>query len=250
MKLQLMTWNLGKNKPYGKQGTALDLACKWIKQGSDPKVVAFQECPDPGEIRKDLPGFHVENQGTICLLSSTPLSCVEKQERFIAAKTTVSGREICLFSLHGYDRMNHADATDRGGKASEYRWLIDSYVGASESLILGDFNSTPDSMEIQGRWCFSFASKDGEARTRSHGRDRNILRVIRATGNRGTYFWSKPQGGLEPRWETIDFIVASDALSKRIKSQNRTHLGAMSLFKGPEKTAFSDHLPVLGTLEL
>jgi hypothetical protein len=122
MILRLMTWNLGKNKPYGSQGTALDLACDWIKrQPSAPKVIAFQECTDPGEIEQNLaPGpIHVYSQGTICLASTLALSCIEKQSRFIAGKANLEGQEISFISYHGTDRKSLPDETARGGQASE-----------------------------------------------------------------------------------------------------------------------------------
>jgi len=125
---------------------------------------------------------------------------------------------------------------------------MDAYCRTTDTIILGDFNASPDDPEIQGRWCFSFAGQKANLSGSSHGKKRGEFRAIRPAGQ-GTYRWN-PGDGMDPSWRCYDFIVASKHLAGLITCQSETHLRDKQLQTPRGTPHYSDHLPVTGVLSL
>ena len=249
--MELLTWNLGARWKNGARSfDALEIACKHLNQLRRQQksfLAAFQECPeDTSALVSKLPGIHIYGNVARVVISSAPLTSQEDLDRFVAARTTIDGRSLAVISYHGVDQQSSGEPTQRGGRSSELRWLIDKYCGTDSAIIMGDFNSQAVDPEVQSRWCLGFALHENYHK-KSHGRDRGGFKVILPSGHPGTYYWKPPDLGNV--WKTLDFVVASEQLAAKTRCKVRLSLAATPLVDGLGRPSVSDHLPILGKVD-
>ncbi len=249
--MELLTWNLGARWKRGELSfRALDLACEHLnrlqRQGKS-FLAAFQECPEATQdLERKLPGIHVFGNVARVVLSSSPLTSREDLDRFVAARTTVNGRALAVISYHGVDHQSYGEPTQRGGRSSELRWLIDKYCGTDSAIIMGDFNAQAADPEVQSRWCLGFALDD-DYHKKSHDRDRGGFRVISPSAHAGTYYWKRSD--MQDVWKMLDFVVASEHLAADTSCEVRLDLAGTPLVDRFGRPSISDHLPIVGKVD-
>jgi endonuclease/exonuclease/phosphatase family metal-dependent hydrolase len=249
--MELLTWNLGARWKNGERSfDALEVACQHLKKLRRQRksfLAAFQECPEDAQaIERMVPGTHVYGNVARVVISSSPLTSQKDLDRFVAVRTIIDGHNLAAISYHGVDRKSHAEPTQRGGRSSELRWLMDNYCGTDSALIMGDFNAQPADPEVQGRWCLSFAPDEGYHRE-SHSRVRGGFRVIPSSGHPGTYYWKPPD--MQDVWQTLDFVVASEHLAANASCKVSLKLAGKVLVDALGRPSVSDHLPILGKVD-
>jgi endonuclease/exonuclease/phosphatase family metal-dependent hydrolase len=207
------------------------------------------------KMQSSCPDIHVIGNGTMSILCSEPLEDIETPkctvgQRLVLSRTAFHGRQLAVINYHGEAQglQGSPDPTERGGIASEIRWLIDKHAATAEALVMGDFNAEPESSEITSMYCMSFATDPSYTSRRSHDHSRAVLRYVPMTfpaGVQGTKWTKSTSKG--KRWQTFDFIVASERLA--VMAEACKDLDGELLFDGV-KIMLSDHLPVSGTMDL
>ncbi len=242
--LRLLTWNLG---PPGVSFDALDKLCDHVKRlvaRGDSFVVALQECPqDQAWLRGQLPTCSIAGETGRVIISSMALRDIVQHERMVVTRLTFAQQDLVIACYHGVDRLNHTDDVARGGRVSEFRWLLDAYCGHDDAIIMGDFNAEPESSEVQNRWCFGFG-RDKPGSCTSHGRTRSRFRVVRPSGRSGTIRWQPPGG--EERWYAFDFVAVTESLLARTTCSVENIIDGESIVDLNGFPALGDHLPVIG----
>lgn len=249
--IQLLTWNLANRE------AALDELVTHVSSLQGSFIVAIQECGDDHlTIQKrvhDLgaSNIHSMGNGPMSILCSEPLAPMATPRgvglRLLLTEAVFGGHRLKIVNYHGLARgqSGSPELEERGGAASEARWLIDKHAGIEPVVVLGDFNAGPKSPEVTSVYCLSFAAEPSESSRFSHNRDRADLRVCSPkypSAVTGTYRFKSHSLGTD--WHTLDFIAASRSLD--VQTEVLGVMNGLPLTTDPP----SDHLPVAGTLEL
>ncbi len=261
MSVELLTWNMRRNED--------ERAERWLTQEilhrsrKGAFLVALQEAGDlirevSTRVRKAGAStlYSAGDESTIGLLSNCPLTAASTTLtprsaglRFVHANMKIGAESISVVSYHGHARRgaNPLDPAERGGAASEIRWLIDCLSAGLPRIVLGDFNSEPDGrdLEITSPHCFGFGAGIENAAW-SHNRQREELQVIQPRGS-GTLWLTGGGGG--NGWRTPDFLAASTSLLNRLTDvKTLDELAGNALKDRDGIPSVSDHLPVHGLL--
>lgn len=251
----LLTWNL--NKRESAQLSLIKLVANLSTKHSD-FIIAVQESDEASRLQYEIrtkigsPGVHIVGNGTINVICSQPLLTppilAGIGSRFVYTEANIYGKSLQIFNYHGFAQQQTQSPLDkeRGGIASEFRWLVENLAKSDSVVILGDFNVDINDTEIQSLYCLSLATKSSEKSLVSHNKTRRTLRVRPPEpGLPGTYLHRYGSRGI--RWEILDFMATSEDLP--IKPRIFETLHGEQLTNG-EKIFLSDHLPVGGFLEL
>jgi len=258
MTVQLFTWNLHKRQ------RALNAFVQYIaglsKQG-EAFIAAVQECTEDASavaamVDNEGGKVYARGNGTMSIFCSTeleepPLPRGTVGGRLVLTRATLSGRRFAVINYHGHAQGldGSPDPTERGGIASEARWIIDDHAQRDPAVILGDFNADWDSSEITSLYCFSFAQDPVPRSQFSHQRERSARKLAQLSfppGCRGTFWWKSGTQG--PRWRTFDFIAAGPGVS--VETNVLDILNGDTLRTEEKDMPFSDHLPVAGRMTL
>jgi endonuclease/exonuclease/phosphatase family metal-dependent hydrolase len=255
--MHLFTWNLCKSDAMLRH--ALVHLEKLAR--SDMVVAAFQEWPSNVPIRGGHGLKAVPTQGKVVLLYSTDLRLLhhqlDKSERATIARFELPrGNELTCVGLHWYARNTPGleAPEDRGGALALFRHHLDLALADSPSVIMGDFNCSPDhhEREMCSPYCLF-------ARTPIHRQTQAMETVFGTTkkpwtlvtpevpARGGTYFYPGEQ-----RWSALDHFALTHHLAGTWSRARVLTALEGNDFLTPEKQvpkanrrSSSDHLPVI-----
>ena len=201
------------------------------------------------------------------------LSQVASDERFQFVKLTHDGcEEILIGATHLYGRQHTSSPHSRHYKASLHLptlWEAERLADHSRTILVGDFNMTPEEPGMVKPDCFGALMSWDLAATQSHSELQEPPRFFNPMWSLmgrseapGTYYWDST----DPEnifWLCLDGIIARHSMRgifrdemlkiiTKIPDRDETK-GDVDLFRLAEKhwkIEFSDHLPIYFELHL
>jgi exonuclease III len=176
--------------------------------------------------------------------------------------------DVILSVVHGLDKRNYSESRQglflqQVTSALEY---VESQIGHTRSIVLGDFNANPFESPVAGALGMNAVMSRAIARSdprRLEGRNYpyfynpmwNVYGDERRGSAPATYYY-RGSDTLELCWHMLDQVLIRPALLSRFESSSieivttvcGTELTGTSGI--PDRTRFSDHLPVVFALDL
>jgi hypothetical protein len=283
MRVKILFWNynIGKGASMLKESGRGNPLARLVKhQGVDVLILADCQLTSDEVLASmsevglefsgaDLPHSRVRFFGR---LAGPELVPVLSDNRLDFFRLIVEGfEEVLIGAIHFYGRRDVPSQQSRHAKvARHYRTLVEAerQVGHDQTLIVGDFNMTPDEMGmVDPEHAFGALMTWDLARVHSdpdHGGSPRFYNPMWSLMGRshapGTYYW----GSTDPYniyWYCLDGVIVRPSLRYVFRDETLSILATIPdrdgriipLFRPVEKhwkVEFSDHLPIFFELDL
>ena len=283
MRLKILFWNynIGKGPLMAKEASKGAPLARVVKgRGIDMFVVADCDLPSD-EILADLSAVGLEFSGTkvphkkvrfFTRATGPALEPVLFDDRMDFFRLARHGFEdILIGATHLYDRVNFREPRSRHSKvARHYRTLIEAErrIGHDRTLLVGDFNMTPDEMGMVdsenafgARMTWDLAEIHSDPKRGGSPRFFNPMWSLMGRSEApGTCYWDGADS-YNIYWYCIDGVIARPSLRTLFRDETLSILATIPDHEGVEvplfrlaekhwKIEFSDHLPITFELEL
>ena len=269
--IDLFTWNLSKKTE------AYDLAVDHlaIRAKNGPFIACLQELPATSSIAQArhtpqpqlaasniavvsttrlVPGVALVHRADLSVVAGTAFA--DEDEEFVAAvfQRPADPKKIAVIGLHAKSKANMHRKQDHGGARALLRHAIHALeLKFDHQIVLGDFNSSLTSWEVQSWYGFYALSTNGPITKPSHARRRGFdhppLYVVRPQNEHmGTFVHADAGGNEKP---AIDFIAVDKAAHAGASSKILTNVAGETVWDFlEERPNPSDHLPVEGRIDI
>jgi len=269
--IDLFTWNLTKETE--EYHLALDHLAMLAKKG--PFIACLQELPAASSIAQarstpqpELAERNIAVVWTTKLVAGIALvhhpdlsvvgtGCADEDGEFIAAvfQRPADPKKVAVIGLHAKSKVDMKHAEDHGGARALLRHAIHALeLKGDHQIVLGDFNSSLTSWEVQS-WYGFYALSTNSPNTkptwaRRRGFDHPALYVVQPSNERmGTFALTDDVGGNER--PAIDFIAVDKAAHAGASSRILTEVAGETVWdaveEGPKPR---HHLPVEGKVDI